>query len=181
MAEWSKAPVLKTGVGSNLPGVRIPLPPPLHSLQRLNPGLYGLSRPRALRALECRQMPLRGLRSCPRRARARSIEGAAWPPTRVSSSVGCGSSVEPWVTELECGVLACARLAICAPPPARRRGRSSAALTAQGLRVADSPAWSRNLEHYRAICTISASCLVRPSKKDPPGPSSTDGGTPRNP
>ena len=28
MVEWSKAPVLKTGVGLNLPGVRIPLPPP---------------------------------------------------------------------------------------------------------------------------------------------------------
>ncbi|GEM_PF-4684441 len=27
MAEWTMAPVLKTGVGSNPPGVRIPLPP----------------------------------------------------------------------------------------------------------------------------------------------------------
>ena len=27
MAEWTMAPVLKTGVGLNPPGVRIPLPP----------------------------------------------------------------------------------------------------------------------------------------------------------
>ena len=45
MAEWLKAPVLKTGVGASSPGVRIPLPPPLQKpptgVKRLN-GLRSL-------------------------------------------------------------------------------------------------------------------------------------------
>src|SRR5690606_5410526 len=34
MAEWFKAPVLKTGVGASPPWVRIPLPPPPESEER---------------------------------------------------------------------------------------------------------------------------------------------------
>ena len=37
VAEWFKAPVLKTGVGASLPGVRIPLHPPVAN-QTANPG-----------------------------------------------------------------------------------------------------------------------------------------------
>ena len=40
MAEWFKAPVLKTGVGSRPPWVRIPLPPPqvIEGLKDVNDG-----------------------------------------------------------------------------------------------------------------------------------------------
>ncbi len=36
MAEWSIAPVLKTGVGASLPGVRLPLSPPLLKINNKN-------------------------------------------------------------------------------------------------------------------------------------------------
>src|SRR3546814_3396633 len=45
MAERFKAPVLKTGEGSNLPWVRIPLSPPSRLLQPQCPALSGPPRP----------------------------------------------------------------------------------------------------------------------------------------